>query len=435
LASFTQYGPRSLQEEFLTDVCFFACVLVYGLVGSKRIPWVTVATHLIASSAAALSIFVLSKLPTKTRRTCEGLAVAVGACGAATALVDAIFISQLISKYVNEHSGEPGGFVRGVGAPDAIAFALLLSTHALSVGIALYRIARSSGELGARSGFVALGATLAAGFAYEVWLFDVGSRGGAALSAHPYLVLAFTGAAVFDTVSHFAAPEHWGEQTVWTVISVVLAMEYITLIGNVSLFFGTQSLTQGGSRAPGWTHKYPGPFAKGEGVFLVGALVAAQACRCAAAAPPKGRMLTGVWKTPATGGEADTFASATKMGLYVCVMVLAPMCSLTIIMQGQSTAISKFVFLLYTTQLYARYWIQLGAVHWKLVTVVNVGGVLCDAAICVETLYLHVLVQEPSTTEISVVVVTAGGSALACMLGILHHVAQRMHKRRKSKNV
>jgi len=61
------------------------------------------------------------------------------------------------------------------------------------------------------------------------------------------------------------------------------------------------------------------------------------------------------WRTPATGGEADTFATATKLGLFVCSMVFAPICNIAILMQGESAAISRFILLLYITQLYVRY--------------------------------------------------------------------------------
>jgi hypothetical protein len=225
-----------------------------------------------------------------------------------------------------------------------------------------------------------------------------------------------------------------GAHTVWMLLSIVLAMEYVTLVGNVSLFFGTESLAEGGSRAPGWTHKYPGLYAKAEGVLLVAALVAAQACRCAAAAPKRGRMRAGQWKTPATGGEADSIAMATKIGLYVCSMIFAPICSIAILMQGESAVISRFVLLLYTTQLYVRYWIQLGAVHWKLVTAVNVAGLLCDAAVCFETLYLNMVVRDPGEVEIVVVLITAAGSAVVCSMGLVHHIHQRVQRRKAKGN-
>ena len=135
--------------------------------------------------------------------------------------------------------------------------------------MAIYRIYRSGGELGVSSGFVAIGAAFATALVYEVWLFDVNvrTRADSAFDAHPWVVLGFVIVPLLDTASHFALPDQWGAQTVWMLLSIVLAMEYITLVGNVSLFFGTDSISDGGSRAPGWTHKYPGFFAKGECVF------------------------------------------------------------------------------------------------------------------------------------------------------------------------
>jgi hypothetical protein len=436
LVTFTQTVSRSLQEEFLNDVLFSACVLLYTGVVANEIPWVTISTHLVASTMAAVAIAVMDATKKKSRRACEGLAVVVGVCTSTTALVDVLFVAQLMGHYLGANSDEPSGFLRSVAAPEPVSFAILLSVHVLSLGMAVYRIYRAGGELGANSGFVAIGAAFATALAYEVWLFDVGARAriDAAFDAHPWVVLAFVAAPVFDTVSHFALPEQWGAQTVWMLLSVVLALEYITLVGNVSLLFGSESITDGGSRAPGWTHKYPGPFAKGEGVFLVGVLVAAQACRCAAAAPRRGRMQAGKWKTPATSGEADTTATATKVMLFLCSMIFAPICNIAILMQGESAAFSRFVLLLYTTQLYVRYWIQYGAVDWKLAMAVNIAGLLVDAIVVLDTLYLNIVVRQPGDIEIVVVLTTAAGSAIACFFGIVHHIHQRVQRRKAKGN-
>jgi hypothetical protein len=302
--------------------------------------------------------------------------------------------------------------------------------------MAIYRIYRSDGELGVSSGFVAIGAAFATALVYEVWLFDVNvrTRADSAFDAHPWVVLGFVIVPLLDTASHFALPDQWGAQTVWMLLSIVLAMEYITLVGNVSLFFGTDSISDGGSRAPGWTHKYPGFFAKGEGVFLVAVLVAAEACRCAAAAPQRGRMLAGKWKTVATSGEADRIAMTTKIGLFLCSMIFAPICNIAILMQGESAAISRFVLLLYTTQLYVRYWIQLGAVHWTLVMAVNVAGLIVDAVVCLETLFFNIIVRQPGDIEIAIVLTTASSSAVVCFMGLVHHIHQRVQKRKAKGN-
>ena len=431
--TFTQIGPRSLQEEFINDALFAVCVLFYSAVVWKTIAWLPIATHGVASSIAALLITIVGSIKKKTRKSCEGLAVAVGVCGSVTVLVDLVFIVQLISKYTDAGTDEPHGFLSGID-PSPIEFAFHLAVYVLSFGMGVYRIYRSGGELGTDSGFVGIGGSFAAVLVYETWLFDVGSR--IALSnnfdAHPWVMLAFLCTTVFDAITHFIIPDQWGAQTVWMLITVVLALEYIVLVGNVSLFFGTESLAEGGSRAPGWTHKYPGLFAKGEGVYLVAVLVASQACRCAAAAPKRKRIHTGEWRTAATGGEADTLATATKLGLFMSSMVFAPICNIAIIMQGESAAVSRFILLLYTTQLYVRYWIQLGAVHWKLVTSVNIVGLLCDAAVCLEILYLNFVVRDPGAIETIVVLTTASASATVCCLGLVHHIHQRV-RMRKSK--
>jgi hypothetical protein len=344
-----------------------------------------------------------------------------------------------VARYMDESGDEPLGFLLsssrvplGLNVPHPVSFAFLSSTHVLSFGMAVYRIYRSGGELGADSGFVAIGAAFGAALMYELWIFDVGARlhVNAAFDAHPWVALVFVAAPLFDAVAHFVLPEQWGAQTVWMLLSIVLAMEYITLVGNVSLFFGSKSITDGGSRAPGWTHKYKGDFAKGEGVFLMGVLTAAQACRCAAAAPKRERLQNDEWKTPATGGEADSIATATKLGLFLCSMIFAPICNIAILMQGESAATSRFVLLLYTTQLYVRYWIQLGAVHWKLVMAVNVAGLLVDAVVCLEILYFNFIVWQPGYIEILVVLTTASGSATVCFLGLVHHIHQRVLRRK-----
>jgi len=432
LVTFTQTHSRSLQEDFLNDVLFSACVLFFTGVIAKSVPWLTICTHLLGSSSAALAIAIMDATKKKTRRACEGLAVAVGVCVTATAVADAVFLAQLVGRYMDESGDEPLGFLSTLGMPHPVTFTFLASTHVLSLGMAVYRIYRSGGELGANSGFVAIGAAFATALMYEAWLFDVGARlrVDAAFDAHPWVVLVFVGVPFFDAVAHFALPEQWGAQTVWMLLSIVLAMEYITLVGNVSLFFGSESITDGGSRAPGWTHKYNGVFAKGQGVFLVGVLVAAQACRCAAAAPMRKRMRDNQWSTPGTGGEADSIATATKLGLFLCSMIFASICNIAILMQGESAAISRFVLLLYTTQLYVRYWIQLGAVHWKLVMAVNVAGLLVDAVVCFETLYLNVIVRQPGYVEIVVVLTTAAGSAIVCFMGLVHHIHQRVQRRK-----
>ena len=122
--TFTQTGPRSLQEEFMNDALFAVCVLFYSAVVWKQIPWLPIATHGVASSVAALIITIVGSTKKKTRKSCEGLAVAVGVCGAASALVDLVFIVQLISKYTNAETDEPHGFLSGV-APTAVDFAFL----------------------------------------------------------------------------------------------------------------------------------------------------------------------------------------------------------------------------------------------------------------------------------------------------------------------
>lgn len=89
-----------------------------------------------------------------------------------------------------------------------------------------------------------------------------------------------------------------------------------------------------------------------------------------------------------------------------------------------------FVLLLYTTQLYVRYWIQLGAMHWKLVMAVNVAGLLVDAVVCLEILYFNFIVWQPGYIEILVVLTTASGSATVCFLGLVHHIHQRVLRRK-----
>ena len=145
-------------------------------------------------------------------------------------------------------------------------------------------------------------------------------------------------------------------------------------------------------------------------------------------------MQAGRFATPATGGEADTFATATKLGLYVCSMILAPICNIAILMQGESAAVSRFVLLLYTTQLYVRYWIQLGAVDWQLVMAINIAGLVVDAAVCFETIYLNLVVRQPGDIEIQVVVITAAGSAVVCFLGLVHLLHQLVVKRKTKGN-
>ena len=454
LVTFTPTHSRRLQEEFLNDVLFSLCVLFYTGVVAKHVPWLTIGTHLVASSASALAIAMMDATKKKTRRACEGLAVGVGACVTATAVVDAVFLAQLVGRYINHkedeligfHIGtpvyiyyngdEPIGFLSMVGPPHPVSFTVLFSTHLFSLGMAVYRVYRAGGELGASSGFVAIGAAFATALVYEAWLFDASTRTrtDAAFDAHPWVVLGFVGAPLFDAVTHFALPDQWGAQTVWILLSIVLASEYITLVGSVSLFFSTESIVDGGSRAPGWTHKYPGVFAKAEAVFLIGVLVAAQACRCASAAPLKARMQAGKWKTLAASGEADSIASATNLGLFLCSMVIAPICNITILMQGESAMVSRFILLLYTTQLYVRYWIQLGGMHWPIVMVVNVAGLLVDATVCLEIIYFHVIVRDPGDVELIVVLTTALSSALVCFMGLIHHIHQRVQRRKAKGN-
>jgi len=436
LVTFTQAQSRTLQEEFLNDVLFSGCVLFYTGVVSQHVPWLTICTHLVASATAALAIALMDATKKKTRRACEGLAVGVGACATATAVADAVFLAQLAARYADNSGHEPIGFLSMVGPPHPVSFTLLFSTHLFSLGMAVYRVYRAGGELGASSGFVAIGAAFATALVYEVWLFDASThtRTEAAFDAHPWVALGFAAAPFLDAVSHFVLPDQWGAQTVWILLSIVLASEYITLVGSVSLFYGTESIIDGGSRAPGWTHKYPGVFAKAEAVFLIGVLVAAQACRCAGAAPLKARMQAGKWKTLATSGEADSIAAATKLGLFLCSMIFAPICNIAILMQGESAMVSRFILLLYTTQLYVRYWIQLGAVHWMVVMVVNVAGLLVDAAVCLEILYFNLLVRQPGEVEIVVVLTTASSSALVCFMGLTHHIHQRVQRRKAKGN-
>jgi hypothetical protein len=436
LVTFTQTHSRSLQEEFLNDVLFSLCALFYTGVVAQHVPWLTIGTHLVASATAALAIAIMDVMKKKTRRACEGLAVAVGACVTASAVTDVVFLAQLTGRYMDNSANEPIGFLSMVGPPHPVSFAVLFSTHLFSLGMAVYRAYRAGGELGASSSFVAIGAAFATALVYEVWLFDASTRRrtDAAFDAHPWVVLGFVGAPLFDAVTHFALPDQWGAQTVWIMLSIVLASEYITLVGSVSLFFSTESIIDGGSRAPGWTHKYPGVFAKAEAVFMIGVLVAAQACRCAGAAPLKARMQAGKWKTLATSGEADITATATKLGLFLCSMILAPICNIAILMQGESAMVSRFVLLLYTTQLYVRYWIQLGAGHWMVVMVVNVAGLLVDAAVCLEILYFNLLVRQPGEIEIIVVITTALSSAVVCFMGLTHHIHQRVQRRKAKGN-
>jgi len=60
----------------------------------------------------------------------------------------------------------------------------------------------------------------------------------------------------------------------------------------------------------------------------------------------------------------------------------------------------------------------------------NIVGLVCDAAVCLETLYLSLVVREPGAIEIIVVFTTASASAAVCCLGLVHHIHQRVQKRR-----
>ena len=124
----------------------------------------------------------------------------------------------------------------------------------------------------------------------------------------------------------------------------------------------------------------------------------------------------------------------TKIGLFLCSMIFAPICNIAILMQGESAAISRFVLLLYTTQLYVRYWIQLGAVHWTLVMAVNVAGLIVDAVVCLEALFFNIIVRQPGDIEIAIVLTTASSSAVVCFMGLVHHIHQRVQKRKAKGN-
>lgn len=86
---------KSLFEEFLGDVLFFAAFVVWGLASSTTVAWIPACAHVVASLVACVATLVGRRGDTRDERRSVAIAVVAGWACAIVGCVDALAVTQV----------------------------------------------------------------------------------------------------------------------------------------------------------------------------------------------------------------------------------------------------------------------------------------------------------------------------------------------------
>lgn len=410
------HDEKTLTELFSVDALFFVTFSLCGLF-LGAVPSLTIFTHVILSTACVLCNVFISK----SKKSSPVLTALFVFCCTFTAWVDVLFIVQTTCRY-SESNTRPSGF--GIGTKNLMLLFVLVSTHVVSVGGAVYRACVAHERLDTDVTMAFVGATVATSAVYLLWVLDLGRE--LKMRTHVLLFSLFFILTIVDACFTLGRTRVSKTQA-WWMMSLTLFFVYLVLVVNVTHVF--ENFTLGTFVDDLATHPYDTLCGKLQCVGVVGVLVGLLAARVTKTCPKTnedGVLRTRV-RTPATLSGVEPFASACVALCRQGLVVLPLVCSVVALFGDATPETSRFVLLLYGSSLSLRFWLQSVTVQvWLFVTAASFG-IVTDALIGVDILLgrKQVLLRERGRMETFAIVFVSSSAAALSLVCLSHSVSQR----------
>jgi hypothetical protein len=407
-----------LFDECMNDALFFVAIVCIGL-SFNNVAWIPAIVHGATSTVSALAVTLA---PSKRIARCR-VSVCVSTCITVAALADSLCIAQLVCRSLDEDEGQPVFFSIGAQTHHPIALTILISAHATSFVAAVYRLRRTSLDLGAHSSFTALGATLGASFVYLVWIADGGGLAGRVFHTHFYVGVAFVILSLVDVITAFGTPH----RSVWWIAAVVLVVQYVVLVSNISVLFGDLAFAEGISSA--LTHHFDRRFAKAQAAWISTVLVCSNAYKTVTMAPKTvyiSELTSFVARTPAVNSAVEPFAAFVICMVNFAFTTFPTLCGAVALFGNDAPQLSRFVLLMYVSLLSLRFWIQSNAAQVWLFVLVSVLGVVLDGVVFINILYFgkNVATTNRGEAETAIILTASLGSTIVSLICLMYSATQ-----------
>jgi hypothetical protein len=365
---------KSLQEEFFTDVLFFVCVFVLGLITGLT-PWITVSVHALTSLAAGVILF----FPDNSDVSKKNQAVILTLCASLAALVDALFIVQTICHALDMFDGEPTRFALNTRTNDTMLITVFAAAHATSGASAVYRARRSTGWTNAQMSKASMGVVFAASLVYVIWVSDFLGPYGTVRSFHFGMALLLFLLTLVE-LGFTLANNRDIDRQVWWINGVLLIVRYVLFVSNVSVLIDDKIVSV-------FSHQYHHRFGKAQGAALSGIVVAAAVSRVMLTTPASLECRESLkssdscQKTPAANADLEPVAYTIVTTIRLSGNIFPTTLALIAVFGSRDHSLSGFGLLLYVTFLHLRFWVQARSVQTWLFLSTSVLGIVVDVIV------------------------------------------------------
>ena len=427
-------AKKTLFEEFLVDVLFFATFATWGLTSSSAtVAWIPTCAHVVFSTAACVATLVARRVvvdETDEKRN-VGVAIVAGFACALVGCLDALVVTQVACRLTLNESNKnnPTTLSWGVDVERDVDVVLVVAAHLLGLTTSAYRARRAGHELDVDASFVSLGAGFGVSLAYVVWIvFDASfSRWAVHLLVFVLVFFVVLGPIV-DLVVTFGAPCRPERRRalcnlahVFHAVGVVA--QYVVVLANVAYLFDVRT------RFWGLAVPYASTCARAQGVGLLLAFACANAHRNAnmlATSSGSARRVeegTASWRgggrTLARLGEIDPWIGFVATLNDATSSVGPTIVAVTIAFAENASGVARFAVLGYATFAWTRGRAQIACSGWGWeIALAIVGGFLVDVGVGIVLLFFPGLVRadDLETTESRIVAGVAFWDALVAVV-------------------
>lgn len=376
---------KSLFEEFLGDVLFFAAFVVWGLASSTTVAWIPACAHVVASLGACVATLVGRRGDTRDERRSVAIAVVAGWACAIVGCVDALAVTQVGCRLWDD-SKNPTSFSSGIDVSREVDVVLAVGAHLLGLTMSVYRARRAGHDFDVDASFVSLGAGFGVAFAYVSWLVLDVSFGKCVWHLLVVLVAFVVLGPALDAGVTFA-PSSSSERREWCngahiFHTIGVVVQYVVLLANVAYLFDVDA------SFGLLTHPHASACARAQAAGLLLVFLSANAHRNANMLATSGSArkigTSSRGKTLERLGEIEPWIAVVVWSNRATAAIGPTIVAVTVAFAERTTGLVRFALLAYATFAWARGKAQVASCGWGWeITASLVGGVLVDAALAV----------------------------------------------------
>ena len=426
-------AKKTLFEEFLVDVLFFATFATWGLTSSSAtVAWIPTCAHVVFSLAACVATLVARRVvvdETDERRN-VGVAIVAGCACALVGCLDALAVTQVACRLALDESNEnnPTTLSWGVDVAREVDVVLVVGAHLMGLTTSAYRARRAGYELDVDASFVSLGAGFGVSFAYVAWIvFDTSfSKFWAHLLVFVLGLFVLLGPVVDLTVT--LGPSCRSERRRWCNAAhlfhaVGVVAQYVVVLANVAYLFDVRT------KFWGLAVPYASTCARAQGVGLLLVFACANAHRntnMLATSSGSARRVdegTASWRgggrTLARLGEIDPWIGGVATLNAATSSVGPTIVAVTIAFAENASGVARFAVLGYATFAWTRGRAQIAWCGWWWeIAFAFFGGFCVDVGVGVVLLFFPGLVRadDLDATETRIIAGVAFWDALVALV-------------------